>query len=97
MIGNLTSNHIAKRRAKLEAYLQGITRLPGIEEFLAFQTFLGGSHTKGDVREHAANGATKSIFDEEMSDENWEETPEQQNRRKWCDKKIINVRRNCEA
>ncbi len=82
MIGNLTSNHIAKRRAKLEAFLQGITRLPGIEEFLAFQTFLGGSHSKGDVRERSSNGASKSIFDEEMSDEDWEETPEQESRRK---------------
>jgi hypothetical protein len=91
MIGNLTSNHIAKRRAKLEGYLQGITRLPGIEEFLAFQTFLGGSHSKGDVRERNGNGTAKSIFDEEMSDEDWEETPEQESRRIAMEKRISEV------
>jgi hypothetical protein len=42
IIGNLNPSHIAKRRIKLELYLQGISKLQGVADFLAFQTFLTG-------------------------------------------------------
>jgi hypothetical protein len=47
IIGNLNPTHIAKRRIKLELYLQGISKLQGVADFLAFQTFLTGDSRDG--------------------------------------------------
>lgn len=69
IIGNLSQHVIEKRRRKLEVYLNFIVTIPGINSFLAFETFLGA-----DLRQRGVKNKNKSMDIDPEIEELYKET-----------------------
>lgn len=69
VIGNLSQHVIEKRRQKLETYLNFIVTIPGMNNFLAFETFLGA-----DLRQRGIKNKGKQVELDPEIEELYKET-----------------------
>eukprot|EP01121_Diplochlamys_sp_Union-15-3_P001768 TRINITY_DN1153_c0_g1_i6.p1 TRINITY_DN1153_c0_g1~~TRINITY_DN1153_c0_g1_i6.p1 ORF type:complete len:578 (-),score=80.93 TRINITY_DN1153_c0_g1_i6:373-2106(-) len=97
LLSNMSSSLVEKRRKKLENYVQFVASLPGIEDFLAFQTFLGGDLRRRGLKKNRligkGNFVSKSSDDEDRSltDSDDTETMEERERRLATEKRVNEV------
>jgi len=96
LMGNLSNTLVEKRRQKLEVYLHFVSSLAGIEDFLAFQTFLGGDLRQRGIkkkkRKHMFSmGSTQDSSDSDFSDDDDYLTPEEREKVLNKEKRILKV------